>query len=295
MINHHTNVKKLKKMDDKELKKNLANILFDFADFCEKNNLRYLITWGTLLGCIRHKGFIPWDDDIDLMMPREDYEKLREIVAKNDYTINKDYYKLATANNKYSIHMPLFRVLDMRTVCDSKKRCPKYWLPLWIDIMPVDHVPKDNKVLEKEFFRFNRSIAHMSFAIYNSNRKQDSIKKIIGKIEEPFMDYFINKYDKRLSTIGKPDDGYFDFSIETSNLDHGKTFADFVFDKSIFDNYVYKSFEGHKIRVPKNYDELLTLFYNDYMQLPPEDKRVSHSNGVYWLKDGELYGEKPEK
>ena len=292
MINYHTDTKNLKKMSDKELKAALTDILASFAEFCEEHKLRYTLAWGTLLGCIRHKGFIPWDDDIDLLMPREDYEKLREIAAKNDYTIKKDYYKLSTPNNKYSNHMPIFRVIDMRTVCDSKKRCKRFWLPLWIDIMPVDHVPNDNAIIDKETRAFNKKIAHMSFAIYNSNRKMDFVKKLIGKIEEPFMDHFIHKYDQHLRTIGKKNDGYFDFSTELFRIKNGKKWTDFVFSEDIFNKTVLKPFEGHKFRVPKNYDEMLKILYGNYMELPPKSERIPHSNGAYWLKDGESYGQK---
>lgn len=291
MINYHTDTSNLKKMNDKEIKESLTNILISFASFCEKNNLRYALAWGTLLGCIRHEGFIPWDDDIDVIMPREDYEKLKKLVEVDDYTIEKDYYKLSTPNNKYSVHMPLYRIIDMRTITDSKKRAKKYWLPLWIDIMPCDHVPNDNTVIKNAVEKFYKNIAHMSFAIYNSNRSMNIVKRAIGKIEEPFMDHFINKYDQQNTKLGKETDGYFDFSTEIDRPKDGN-FLQYIYNRDIFDTTIIKSFEGHKVRVPKEYDKILTILYGDYMKLPPEDQRVSHSNGAYWLKEGELYGTK---
>ena len=101
----------MQKIDDVLLKKLELNILKNVADFCDRNNLRYYLCGGTLLGAVRHKGFIPWDDDMDIAMPREDYEKFQKLY--NGYS---DRYAVKGIENNEQWHMPFARVEDLNTV-----------------------------------------------------------------------------------------------------------------------------------------------------------------------------------
>ena len=129
----------MKKMQLREIKDIELDILIAFNKFCQDNNLKYYLSGGTLLGAIRHKGFIPWDDDIDVCMPRPDYERLMKIFP-NIY-MNK--YKLKTISRKNFI-CPFAKIIDINTRVDFKylNNIDKN---LWLDIFPIDGLPKSKK------------------------------------------------------------------------------------------------------------------------------------------------------
>lgn len=126
-----------------ELQQFSLDILKDVAGFCEKNNIRYSLGYGTMLGAVRHKGFIPWDDDVDIMMPREDYEKFRTIYKSK-------LYSFIDSRNTPDCYIAFGRV------CDTKKTLASSCIPwvkkdvgVWIDIFPVDRVPDDKDTFDR--------------------------------------------------------------------------------------------------------------------------------------------------
>ena len=126
-----------------ELQQFSLDILKDVAGFCEKNNIRYSLGYGTMLGAVRPKGFIPWDDDVDIMMPREDYEKFRTIYKSK-------LYSFIDSRNTPDCYIAFGRV------CDTKKTLASSCIPwvkkdvgVWIDIFPVDRVPDDKDTFDR--------------------------------------------------------------------------------------------------------------------------------------------------
>ena len=128
----------MKRLTHKELQDFSLEILTDIADFCEKEGLKYSLAYGTLLGAIRHKGFIPWDDDIDIIMPREDYNRFRE-------TYKNRKFIFVDSNNTPDCFIAFGRV------CDTERTITRSYIPwhgksiktgVWIDVFPVDHVRK---------------------------------------------------------------------------------------------------------------------------------------------------------
>ena len=257
----------MEKLTIEECKKISLDILNDIADYCEKNNLRYFLSVGTLLGAIRHQGYIPWDDDIDIMMPRPDYIKLI-----NNY------------DGKYKILKPSEGMLyyakayDPNTIkyepdVDYKKNKP-YGVD--IDIFPLDGIVDDKNIVDKLYERecfleallrlSNQPIFLRKNPIKCINRIIPRIigsKNIVKLIERNAMTY---DYDSS------------DYVVRMRYSPHGFTGA---LPKEVYD-VDYAMFEGRKYPIPKGYDLWLkTFFGDDYMTLPPKEDRVTHIFDCY--------------
>lgn len=275
----------MRKMSSDEFKKDCLDMLVELTDFLEKNNLRYILDFGTLLGCIRHKGFIPWDDDIDISMPREDYEKLYELLKKQDFSLNEKF-KLAASKNKYNIYKPIYNIVDITTITKSSVRKKKYFYPVWIDIFPFDRVPNDPEFIKKTKAYYVKTQDHATMPIFNSNRKHDFIKNIYSGIVFPFSKPWLTHFNKKMSDITRnnPKGKYFDFSVDLMyHDDKDIDITKMTYDESLFSDYIYKTFEGKKFRVPKDYDRRLKDCYGDYMKLPPKEKQIPHFVSAYYL------------
>ncbi len=130
----------------REIKEIELKILIEFDRLCKENNLTYYLAFGTLLGAARHGGFIPWDDDIDVMMPRDDYERL--LVGFNEWS-QSDCYELKVYSDGYSIY-PFAKMVNNRTVVtENFTRC-EFKIGVWMDIFPLDNVNKDDRELFKK-------------------------------------------------------------------------------------------------------------------------------------------------
>ena len=260
----------MRKLSVSECKKISLDILNDIVDFCEKNNLRYYLSVGTLLGAIRHKGYIPWDDDIDIMMPRPDYQKLIDNYD-GKYTILKPssgllYYAKAYDQN----------TVKYEPATDYKKYEP---LGVDIDIFPLDGIVNDQKIVDKLYKKecfletllrlSNQPIFYRKNPIKCINRiipRMIGSKNLVKMIEKNAMTY---DYDSS------------DYVVRMRWSPHGFTGA---LPKSVYD-VDYAEFEGRKYCIPKGYDIWLRSFFgDDYMTLPPEDKRVTHEFDCY-IKD----------
>jgi len=276
----------MRKLSREEFKEHTVNMLIETTNFLEQNNLRYILDYGTLLGCIRHKGYIPWDDDIDISMPREDIEKMYKILKAQDFTISGTL-KLADTRNKYSTHTFFNKIVDTNTIADDKLRFKKYRYPIWIDIFPYDLTPKDKKTVLDAKKYFDASVASAMYPLF-PHENQNIVKKIASKILAPFVDMRLNLILKKILKLNKLSGKkyYYDF---TSNLTFRKQYGskgdvtDFCYDNKLFDDFTYGKFEGHKFRIPKAYDKHLSNIYGDYMKLPPKEKQVPHTTATYIL------------
>ena len=245
-----------------KVKKVELEILDYFVEICQKNNLTYYLFWGTLLGAVRHSGFIPWDDDIDVIMPADDYIKFLNLMENEK---NKNYYVQNIYNTKYCI-FPFTKIRKYHTTMVERDL---NYLPFKkgfnIDIFPLYKYP--NSKVGKFLFQYRYRLI---FLLLNRDVKSKNIK---GKIIYYFLHLLprsvvnriiIKKVEKLLNYNG--------------DFDEYRVYQDKGFDKKWFDK-TEMNFENKKFIVPKDYDKILRKLYGDYMTPPPENKRYGHGEG----------------
>lgn len=255
---------------DKKLprvKKIELDILNVVDDFCKNNNLRYSLAYGTLLGAVRHKGFIPWDDDIDIWMPREDYDAFNELWIKNPvkgYIIQNAYIEPEFTQNFTKIRKDNTAFIQI-----EEEKNVKYHKGIFIDIFPLDRVslnPVGKKIQEID------AVLMQLFTRKFVPPKEHGIKKIISSIILTFTPK--NKYDKLKA--------FFERAVSRRSSVNGgyKYFGSMMslskkpYSCNMFDNLESVAFENDIYYATAVRSEVLTKFYGNYMELPPKNERV---------------------
>lgn len=271
----------MKALTPREVQLGELEILKKLDEICHKLELRYFLTFGTLLGAVRHQGFIPWDDDIDVMMPRPDYEKLMEHLIANE----KDYAPLKIMSyrtNKEYIY-PIARLCDTRYYVDYEGTV-EYGLGLFVDIYPLDgcgnSLEEAKKIRKKN--RLMTQCVHQ--AGMNKFRKSEQAwwrtpakfaMYCYAKLRGAY--YFAKKLDAAGQKYGYDDNKFVNLTIwDTCVL---------AYPREIFETSQLMQFEDAQLAVPGGYDEILRLCYGDYMKLPPEKDRIAHHYYTAYLKD----------
>ncbi len=265
----------MKKLNMREIQEVSLEILKVVADICEKENLRYYLTYGTLIGAIRHKGFIPWDDDIDIAMPRQDYEKLLEYFRNNA----EKYKHLELFDIRTCPDYPymIARVSDNRYVIDVKNEKP-YGMGVFIDIYPLDGLGQT----KEEALKYGLKGDRWSSLCYQSTRKRYAVEITKGFIRKvvKFPAFLVAKivgkkyFVKKLSMLAAQKN-YEDCNYVGCIVWLQGGMKD-IFKKEWFGDYIRVPYEKYEFRVPVGYDEMLTHIYGDYMELPPEEDRIGH-------------------
>lgn len=264
---------RMKEINVNEMKKIQLEILQCVARYCDENDLQYFLAYGTLIGAIRHKGFIPWDDDIDIAMTRPDYEKF--ISGFNGTIQNISVYSTELDHNfPYSYA----KVSNDNTVLieNSGLKCQ---IGVNIDLFPIDGIPLDDKLTIKKQM-FYRNLLDIKTVKVNSERNllKNTIL-ILGKIAL-FWSSVKGINLKMIETAKK-------YSFENEEYCCAIAFgssADKVLPKEYFKETIQTLFEGHVFTTAKYYHEWLTGIYGDYMQLPPEEEQTSHHDFKAYLK-----------
>lgn len=254
------------------------NIMKLFAGICEKHNLRYYLVGGTMLGAVRHKGFIPWDDDMDVGMPRPDYEKFLEIV-RDELPEGYDFLNYKQ-NEEYKRYFS--RLVDKGVKITNASNTNTIVENAWLDIFPFDGMPS-GKI--RQFFHF----WHMTFwrffyhascfdELVNLNRpgrpfylqmiinfvsfthigSKLNTKKLMRKIEKGLMKYDYDSSEYMVSFFGA-------YMMRE------------IVDKKMLGEGAKYQFEDAMLNGPVMYDEFLTHFYGDYMKPPSDDDKDKHN------------------
>ena len=253
------------------------DIMKDIHSFCVEHGIRYSLAYGSLIGAVRHKGFIPWDDDIDIMMPRPDFEVFsNSFVSKHGYVLSSVYDK--------DTYINYTRVYDnARTLVISPAKAGLKEVGVWVDVYPIDGIPDDEDQARQQFVeirKYSQRIMAMRF-IFRKLVSGSMLEKLISSMKylkkviqwqgslQQWHDRIIELCKKvvfgntsRCSSL---------VCMEANRDDHQE-----IFPVSSFYAYQLVPFEKEYFYIVSDYDTVLKVIFGDYMTLPPKDKQVSH-------------------
>lgn len=266
---------------DKLRRKGLEILLY-FKDICEKNNLKFYFCGGCCIGAIRHKGFIPWDDDVDIFMPREDYEKLAEIWEEQADT---EKYSYVRTTKDHFTRLQFAMISDNETTFIKTRQ----WdldtnHGVRIDILPLDGCPSGRFARKMQIMW---GLIYSMFIVREAHSSKGKLFEIIGKILLALAITDKNRYrvakfaEKRMSRYKISD------CEKITELCAWYQYMVNEYPKSAFEEQLYVDFEGYQLPIPVGYDDYLKMAFGDYMKLPPVESQVAKHDLVYYnLNEG---------
>ena len=259
----------MKPITPEEVRAIQCDILQDVADFCEKSKLTYFLAYGTLIGAIRHNGFIPWDDDIDIAMPRPDYDKFIRL-----YNNKESNYRVIdiSINNSYTI--PFAKVYHERTWLNEFKYKRENF-GVYIDIVPIDGVVGKWQLHKAQ--KLDKLI-HVKKANFKN-------RSLIKNLFNYFVKILLSPFTiERLLKCSDSNARKYAFGTTPKAANMLETYGVCeAVDTSVFEDTIFHEFEDRNFRIPIGYDQWLRSIYGDYMKLPPKDQQVAHhSFNAYW-------------
>lgn len=268
--------------ESRELKSVILSIYKDVAALCDKYGLVYMMSGGTCLGAIRHQGFIPWDDDLDIMLPRKDYDALINLLEKGELG---EKYDFTYPNSKADANIIFLKIFRKHTkdveLFNINTPFPK---GIYIDVFALDAVPKCKWMQKVKGFVAN-AIQYLAIARLYKQYPSRQLKEYMYMDKELKMRYKLKMILGTLVSFASHAKWiyWFDKFVASDRDDRqwgiptGRKYYDGeIFDKSVFVPVKKAMFEGLEVNVPNDTHAYLTNLYNNYMQLPPEDKRERH-------------------
>ena len=254
--------------DIHELRQIQIGILDEVHQYCEAHGLRYFLSSGTLIGAVRHKGYIPWDDDIDIYMPRKDYEQfLREFKGS-------EQFKLLNPAKEPHYYYTFAKVVDLRTRM-VEDETEGFEIGVFMDIFPVDYVT-DNLQERERVFKLKKLLYKIRRCkISNSNPLQSRLAYIVYKYL-PLSVKQIERKIRRLIVLEEP-------THTVCNMTEAGPKMKGCFPAADIATSVDIEFEGKQYKTMVGYKDYLERTYGDYMTLPPVEQRVTHKFEAYWL------------
>ncbi len=233
-----------------DLQKCMLDIFKEFKKICDKNNIVYYGIDGTLIGAIRHKGFIPWDDDMDVCIKMEDYDRAISILEQQ----LPDYLELFKQENHLGFFSFFVKIVDKRTtfIEDEYKNYENAYMGVYLDIIPF--VPIPNNKIKKSWF-FIRAVFNfgMNYLIRRLNFKCLTTSYFLRKLNKIYRENIYQKNTK-------------EYLMSTS--------FKWIIEKDLIDKRIEVDFEDTKIKISSTYDSYLRKIYGDYMKLPPKESQI---------------------
>ena len=265
---------KLTKISIEELHKLLLNMLIYFDEVCNENGITYFLSGGTALGAIRERGFIPWDDDIDIMMPRNDYEKLVTVLSQR---INTRYSFYSLKDPKWD--RPYACIIDNYTT-GTHTYMSYSQIGVTMDILPIDGVQDSIEDTIKYYKKLRRKYTLYYAAIkksYMSHEKHIAVKKVVEFVSKIIGAHAICKnIDQNAKKISFETSTYVGCTVLCHYMEKER------FDRQWFTGQEYVDFESGQFPVMNGYDLYLHQLYGNYMKRPEKQVDPDHSTEYYW-------------
>ena len=261
--------------DISEIQQMELGIMEYIHEVCQKIGVKYFLAYGSLIGAVRHKGFIPWDDDMDICMLREDYEKLQDYLIANP----DERYEVMSHKNNLNYVYPFMKVQDNHTYLLEEDVRIDSNMGIYVDIFPVDGYEDDADFKNKmtKLIKKRQLSCYTFKGITNTKSLLNSLIRYISVVIFYFTN--TNKYVEQIDELAKSravaDYEQVDYLIYK---DMNKP----VWKREWLEQVIVGTFEGKEFMIPKHYHEILTSDYGDYMQLPPLEQRVSHHDFKLW-------------
>lgn len=267
----------MNKMNLKDIQDTELQILKHFISICEKHDLRYYLAGGTLLGAVRHHGFIPWDDDIDVLMPRPDYDKLQKLSKE----VNVNNYRLAS-HELHNLNYPFCKIYDVSTAINKAFEDDETEKHLWIDVFPLDGLPESDKET-RQIFRKSLMMRKILTTVHSKDGTGKSqLKAMFKPVFKKIFSRFVGM-KKAVSNIDRFARSYsFDDHEYVGGIVWGYGPQEKM-KKSEYIPVIKVPFEDIEANAPGCYEKYLTALYGDYMKLPPKEKRITHDMDA-WRK-----------
>ena len=250
------------------------DIVKKLIEICDEIHVNYYVAYGSLIGVVRHKGFIPWDDDFDVVMLRNDYEKFCDYCTKHQKEMRP--YKLLTRENeeKYPYNIARLNNMDYQAVYDNVQG---YDSGIFIDIYPIDGAGTNAEQVMKRVKKKKSNLFRITLWSIDDHYTKSTYHKWYRSV----IKYFVRLYAKIRGSK------YFLDQLEAFknlyDIDESRYIAEMTWDSGLtlyekkwFDDYLYMDFENLKVKVPVGYDEFLRCHYGDYMKLPPKEEQIPH-------------------
>lgn len=262
----------MKKLSKEEIKSIQLEMLSYIDNICKKNNIKYSLIGGSLIGAIRHKGMIPWDDDIDIGLVYDEYIKLINVLRKSDDYILLDHDR----NKKY--YFPFVKMVDKSTQLIEKDFSKIDEYGVYIDIFCYRKVPSGKKA--KKYYNKQQYYNFMLGGIKEVNKDKNVIRYLSKLLRYYYVHMMgVEHYFNQIKKLYKKYE-----TIESKYLLadwHVYPFENEIKTVDMFDDYIQVPFENLKVSIIKKYDIYLKSTFHNYMELPPEEKRVTHDLTVY--------------
>lgn len=259
----------MKELTLQELKDIEFEILKMFDAFCKENNIRYYLSHGTLLGAIRYKKFIPWDDDVDLLIPREDYNRMLTLFQ------DSERYKLFAPEKNPEYLFPIAKLCDMTTRKIEGGYNNGVELGVDIDLFPLDAWDDDFEKAKKEVQYISRNMRWLGLAKLIKPDSYHPLKRMVKSVLMAFCkmrggQHFIRNILQASAKAAAPDSKYLGCKAWCVYGEKG------IIPAEVFAETINIKFEGEFFPAPKDYDTYLTCLYGDYLPEPPKEKQKTH-------------------